>query len=120
MGILHHHKLMWSFTQALLESLKRPVFLYLTTASFSVITLGALLFFWVETETNEKVPRFFDALYYSVTVTTGVGLGDITPVTDLGKLISMGLMLVGTAIYVSFTASLSVSIFEIELQHKKK
>lgn len=109
---------MLSFTRSLVGSLKRPIFIYLTTVSFSIITFGATLFYFAEVGSNKGVTRFFDALYYAVTVTTGVGLGDISAVTDLGRLISMGLMLVGTAIYVSFTASLSVSIIEIELRHK--
>ena len=120
MDFMKHHKLMWSYTSALVESLRRPVFLFLTTASFSIMSVGAGLFYLAEHDVNPDVTRFFDALYYAITVATGVGLGDITAQTDLGRVISICLMLVGTAIYVSFTATLAVSIIEIEMQHRER
>ncbi len=51
---------------------------------------------------------------------TGVGLGDITPVTFYGKILSILMMLAGTAIFVCFTAVLSAVVLEIEMVHFKK
>lgn len=119
MGFIKHHRLMWTFTSALFDSLKRPVFLFLTTASFSIMTIGAALFYLAEKDVNPDVTRFFDADTGHCHLATGVGLGDITAQTDVGRIISMRLMLVGTAIYVSFTVTLSVSIIEIEVQHRQ-
>jgi voltage-gated potassium channel len=70
--------------------------------------------YYVETGLNPNILHWGDALYYSVTVMTSVGLGDITPKTGAGKIISALMMLSGTAIYVAFTASLATVLLESE------
>ncbi|OYZ15125.1 MAG: hypothetical protein B7Y39_16630 [Bdellovibrio sp. 28-41-41] len=55
-----------------------------------------------------------------MTVTTGVGLGDISPKTTPGKALSMVMMLSGTVIFVCFTAVLAASILAIEAEHLKE
>lgn len=37
----------------------------------------------------ETFDNFFDALYWATTALTTVGYGDVYPVSDVGKLISM-------------------------------
>jgi voltage-gated potassium channel len=112
-----HHHFMWNFTRSFIKSLKRPVFVYLITLSFTLQILFSALFFHFEQESNVDVGSFFDSLYYTVSVMTGVGLGDIHPVTFLGKVVSMMMMLAGTAIFVSFTGVLAASILQIETEH---
>lgn len=111
---------MMSFTRSLLLSLRRPVMIYLTSLSFTLITVFSAAFYLAEHETNEKVASFFESLYFTTTVMTGVGLGDIVPVTMIGRMIAMAMMLAGTAIFVAFTATLSALILDIELQHLKE
>jgi voltage-gated potassium channel len=41
---------------------------------------------------------FFDALYWATVTLTTVGYGDLTPVTDIGRLVSMLSSLFGVAI----------------------
>ena len=41
---------------------------------------------------------FFDALYWATVTLTTVGYGDLTPVTDLGRFVSMLSSLFGVAI----------------------
>jgi voltage-gated potassium channel len=118
--IRKHHDFMWGFTMSLLASLKRPVFAYLSTLSFTLIAALASLFYWAESASNPQVQSFFDALYFSVTVMTGVGLGDLSPQTVLGRIVAMVMMLTGTAIFVCFAGALAASIMEIEMQHTKK
>lgn len=120
MKIQTHHNFMLNFTKIFFTSLKRPVFAYLISLSFTLITLCSVLFYWIESDQNPKIENFFDSIYYSVTIMTGVGLGDIAPVTIYGKALSMLMMLAGTAIFVSFTAVLSAVILEIEMVHFKK
>lgn len=110
---------MLNFTKIFFLSLRRPVFAYLVTLSFTLIAIGSGAFYWFEFGHNDKILSFFDSIYYSVTVMTGVGLGDIAPVTVAGKVVSMIMMLAGTAIFVSFTAVLSAVILEIEMVHFK-
>lgn len=120
MRIHSHHQFMMNFTKAFLLGLKRPVFVYLTSMSFTLILLASMIFYFLENGSNPRVETYFDAVYFSVTVMTGVGLGDIAPVTVAGKAASMIMMLSGTAIFVCFTAALSASILEIEMRDFKQ
>ncbi|OYZ21264.1 MAG: hypothetical protein B7Y39_09535 [Bdellovibrio sp. 28-41-41] len=115
-----HHNLMWSFTRSFVKSFKRPVFIYLASLAVTVQIFFAALFYIIEKNFNPAVATFFDALYYTVTVTTGVGLGDISPITTPGKALSMVMMLSGTVIFVCFTAVLAASILAIEAEHLKE
>ena len=115
-----HHQLMWTFTSKLIHCFARPVFIYLVSLSLTLQLFFAAIFFQVESGTNREVATFFDALYFTVTIMTGVGLGDIHPVTVWGKLVSMLMMLSGTVIFVTFTAVLAVFVLEIESEHIKK
>ncbi len=120
MGIRKHHRFMLSYTGSLVRALWRPVFTYLLTLSFTVMLICSFGIFYFEEATNGNINSFFDAAYYTVTVMTGVGLGDIAPVTTGGRALSMAMMLLGTAIFVSFTAVLSVTIMEIEVLHQEE
>lgn len=118
MMIRRHHDFMWSFTKTFLRSLVRPVIFYLVSLSLTIQTLFSVVFYVIEKVENPAIQTLFDSVYFTVTVTTGVGLGDISPVTFAGKCLAMLMMLAGTAIYVSFTAVLSVMMMEVELKHR--
>lgn len=116
--IHRHHKFMLNFTKTLMSSFRRPVLLYLVTLSASLIIFCSFLFYYFEAGVNPNIRTFFDAIYFSVTIMTGVGLGDISPVGFTGRLLSMAMMLIGTGIYVSFTAVFAAIILEAELNHR--
>lgn len=46
--------------------------------------------------------RWLDSVYFSVVSLLTVGYGDITPKTDLGKLFTMGYLIVGVGVLASF------------------
>jgi hypothetical protein len=120
MSLNKHHHFMWGFSKSLVSILKRPVFIYLSTLSLTLILLFSFVFHMVEGQgINPKVNEFFDSLYFCVTITTGVGLGDIAPVTRFGKILTIAMMFLGTGIFVSFTGTLAASILEVELQHTR-
>lgn len=118
--IKKHHKLMWSFSKSFIQSLKRPIFIYLTSLSFTSMLVFSFLFYIFERDSNSSVSSMFDSLYYTVTVMTGVGLGDIFPKTNLGRGLSMIMMLSGTVLFVSFTGVLAASILNVEADHSEK
>ena len=62
------------------------------TAGF--IFVSALIMFQFE---NQSFNNFFEAIYWSTTVLTTVGYGDICPKTEIGRLISIISSLVGIA-----------------------
>lgn len=59
------------------------------------IFLSALVMFQVEPESFET---FFNAIYWAVVTLTTVGYGDIYPISDIGRIISMVSSFVGIAI----------------------
>ncbi len=111
-----HHKFMWNFTKSVALSIKRPVFIYLTTLAMTLQFGFAALFYWAEYSINSQLSNFFDSFYFTVTVMTGVGFGDIVPVSTAGRVISIFMMLSGTAIFVCFTGVLAASILQIEAE----
>jgi len=65
------------------------VLLMLGLASFSLVASGSLLFKYLEDF------DWLDSVYFSVVSLTTVGYGDITPVTDAGKIFTMFYLLAG-------------------------
>ncbi|ELZ33332.1 ion channel [Halogeometricum pallidum JCM 14848] len=55
--------------------------------------LSAGLFYGVEAGTNPKIGNFGDAFYYVVVALTTVGFGDITPVTQAGRWVTVAAVL---------------------------
>lgn len=115
-----HHHFMLGFTKTLVQALIRPVVGYLITLSLTIQVLFAVVIHFVERSANPDFVSFLNSCYFVVTVVTGVGLGDLAPVTPFGKAVTMVMMLAGTAIFVSFTAVLSASILEVELEHERQ
>ncbi|WP_327354989.1 potassium channel family protein [Pseudobacteriovorax antillogorgiicola] len=64
----------------------------------------AFLFYGAEQEVNPLVRGYPDALWWAFATVTTVGYGDITPVTNAGRLIGVVLMLGGATCFVGFTA----------------
>jgi len=78
--------------QALYAS-RRKILVFLSVVMMIVIVLGSLMYV-VEGPKNgfTSVPT---SIYWAITTLTTVGFGDITPKTDIGRLISSLMMLLG-------------------------
>jgi len=62
----------------------------------AIVFVSAGLIFYAEHEINpEKFRTFFDAIYFSVVTLTTVGFGDITPVSDYGRTITVLIIISG-------------------------
>lgn len=82
---------------------KAPVLLTVVGFALFYIFVTALFMFNVEQSVNPKTGElffddFFDALYWSTCTLTTVGYGDIYPISDIGRIVSMISALVGIAI----------------------
>ncbi len=66
---------------------------------FSIIFIYSGLIYQVEHSVNPKdFGTFFDAVYFAVVTMTTVGFGDITPISQAGKLMTVLMILTGIAL----------------------
>jgi voltage-gated potassium channel len=97
-----------SLFDALLK--KRFEFIFLGYMLFAItFTLGSI-FYLLEFGINEKLDSYLDAIYWALVTISTVGYGDISPVTDMGKVGSMFGIVFGIAM-ISFVTSVMVSAF---------
>lgn len=77
----------------------------------ALVVLSLLLGVWiVPVEFGHKINNLNDGLWWAVTTVTGVGYGDLVPVTGLGRIIGAVLMTVGLVLF-SFVVALLSSRF---------
>lgn len=94
------------------QGLSHKKFHYVALATGVVVGVGAIGIFAVERGTNPAIHSVDDALWWAVVTTTTVGYGDVSPVTGEGRLIAVGLMLVGISFLSVFTATVTSFFFD--------
>ena len=80
------------------------------------ILLSALVMFQVEPDSFET---FFDAIYWAVVTLTTVGYGDIYPVSDIGRVVSMLSSFMGIAV-VALPTGVITAGYMSELNEEEK
>jgi voltage-gated potassium channel len=94
-------------------SLRGRVAVYVTGAVILLVTVASLAELDAERgHEGANIETFGDALWWSVTTITTVGYGDRFPVTTLGRLIAVGLMLSGIALIGIVTASMATWLLD--------
>ncbi len=97
-----------SLFNALLK--KRFEFTFLGYMLFGItFTMGSILYL-LEYGINENLKSYLDAIYWALVTISTVGYGDISPVTEIGKIVSMFGIIFGIAM-ISFVTSVMVSAF---------
>jgi voltage-gated potassium channel len=94
------------------QGLRHKSFHYVALATVVVIGLGAIGIFAVERGQNTNIQSIGDAFWWAVVTTTTVGYGDVSPVTGEGRLIAVGLMIVGIGFIGVFTATITSFFFD--------
>ena len=102
---------------------KAPVLLTVVGFAMFYIFVTALFMFNVEQSINPETGElffddFFDALYWSTCTLTTVGYGDIYPISDIGRVVSMISALVGIAI-IALPSSIITAGYMEEVQERK-
>ena len=102
---------------------KAPVLLTVVGFALFYIFVTALFMFNLEQSVNPKTGElffddFFDALYWSTCTLTTVGYGDIYPISDIGRIVSMISALVGIAIIALPSGIITAGYME-EVQERK-
>ena len=100
-----------------LANKKFELTILLLAVGFVTFIGGAVLYVF-EAHSNSKIDTVFDAIYWSLITISTVGYGDITPVTEEGKILTMFLIIVGIGA-ISFSTSIIASAFTEKLQELK-
>ena len=100
-----------------LKSSSRKIFIFLMFITIIVVVLGALMYIIEGGENGfDNIPV---SIYWAVVTITTVGYGDISPITPLGKLLSVVLMLCGYSIIAVPTGIVSAQMRKKSLKIKK-
>lgn len=102
---------------------ERTVLLTVLGIAVFYVFLTALIMFNAEPHVNPDTGAmtfgdFFDALYWATVTLTTVGYGDLTPVTDIGRFVSMLSSLFGVAVIALPSGVITASYLE-ELRSMK-
>jgi voltage-gated potassium channel len=89
---------------------KIGVFLYFIVIAVTII--GALMYV-IEGSTNEGFDSIPTSIYWAIVTLTTVGYGDITPLTNFGKLISALVMILGYAVIAVPTGIVTASMISL-------
>ena len=103
---------------------ERQVLLSVLMLALFYIFITALVMFNAEPHINpqtgaETFHSFFDALYWATVTLTTVGYGDLCPVTDVGRVVSMLSSLFGVAIIALPSGVITASYLEELRDHRK-
>jgi len=114
--------------QVLMKVIRKEKGVLLSVLGISIfyVFLTALIMFNVEPHFNPitgapTFDSFFDALYWATVTLTTVGYGDMIPITDMGRFISMMSSLFGVAIIALPSGVITASYLdELRLEKSKK
>lgn len=110
----------YSLKRALIKLFLNPVFLRITVLGNSFILMGTLGFFYLEIGTNPHVRTAHDALWWALTTITTVGYGDVIPMTVYGRWLAMAMMIVGPALFWTYSALFAESLLSTEIEEMEK
>lgn len=103
---------------------QRAILCTVLSLALFYIFITALIMFNAEEEINPETGEclfdsFFDAFYWAACTLTTVGYGDLYPVSDVGRVISIFSSIVGIAIIALPSGIITAGYME-ELRHRKK
>ena len=104
---------------------ERRVLLAVLILSLFYIFITALIMFNLEPHVNpetgqETFGSFFDALYWATVTLTTVGYGDLCPVTNVGRVVSMVSALFGVALIALPSGVITASYLEELRENREK
>ncbi|MDZ4678319.1 MAG: potassium channel family protein [Oligoflexia bacterium] len=98
----------------------QPLFWALTVFGHGITLLSSILFYYLEKNYNPEVQSFLDCLSWSTGLMTTIGYGVVVPVTTPGKILSIGMMLIGSLFLWSYMALFVRALLTPDLGHLEK
>lgn len=100
--------------------IREPVFIVLTVIGNGLIIISSALLYKVEHGINPRIQTWLDTIWWAVATVTTVGYGDVSPITATGKIVGIFMMIVGTALFWSYTAMFAGAIMQSEKEELKQ
>ncbi|WP_404790666.1 ion transporter [Altericista sp. CCNU0014] len=75
-----------------------PIFIRILFTLFAIVFVYSGSIYQAEHLTNQEFDTFLDAFYFSVVTMTTVGFGDVTPITQTGRLLTVLMIVTGVAL----------------------
>jgi voltage-gated potassium channel len=95
------------------DALRARLMIYGVASALMVVYIAALSVLEAErASANANITNFGDAIWWAFVTITTVGYGDFTPVTVVGRVFAVGLMLSGVAVLGISTATLASWVAE--------
>jgi len=107
--MLRYSKSLLQFFE-ILRSKKIELYTLMTLLAFFTMIASVMIYVFEGNGTNPNINGLFDAVYWALVTISTVGYGDISPVTDMGKIVAMVGIVFGIAM-ISFVTSVMVSAF---------
>ena len=115
--LFRYAKSIQTFTSVV--SAKKFEFLTLAIFASIIIFVSSVLIYVMEANNPASpIDTLFEAVYWSIVTISTVGFGDITPVTQEGRVVAMFVIVAGIGVF-SFTTSLIVTSFTEKLDEIK-
>jgi len=93
----------------------------LIVVAIAVIIGGAFLMLAIESpHEDSKINTLLDAVWWTIATVTTVGYGDVTPVTDVGKIIAIFYMFFGIGIFATIFTVFITRYYEKQVAKEKK
>jgi len=99
--------------------MKSKEFIVLTLVGNSFILISSVIIYLIEKDINPLMNNFIDAVWWGFATVTTVGYGDVVPVTIVGKIFGIFLMLLGTGLFATFTALFANAILGRQVSRLK-
>lgn len=98
--------------RAIGHTIRGRVIVFTACGTVLLVYAAALAMLDAERGHNARINNFGDAMWWSFTTVTTVGYGDTVPVTVVGRLIAVALMVAGVSLLAVVTATLASWIVE--------
>jgi len=109
-----------SYAKRIRTLVKRPFFWALTILGNSLIIVGSVLIHLSESGFQAQPFEFIDSVLWSTGIVTTIGYGSYIPLTLLGKMSVLGLMLFGTLFVWSYMAFIVAALISPEISSLEK
>jgi len=92
----------------------------ISTTVVALVSAAALSFHYFEHGSNPNVHSIGDSFWWAIVTVTTVGYGDIYPITMGGRLVAVGLMLVGIGTLGLYTATIAGFVVKQRMENDKR